>query len=49
LNYLYLREGVGSLQALGLRGCPEARQLYSAGGVSIWLWDDASIDAGQGE
>ncbi len=39
LNYLYLREGVGSLQAEALRGCAEARQLYSAGGVSIWLWD----------
>ncbi len=39
LNYLYLREGVGSLRANALRGCPEAKQLYSAGGVSIWLWD----------
>jgi len=44
LNYLYLREGVGSLQAEALRGCAEARQLYSAGGVSIWLWDADRIE-----
>lgn len=44
LNYLYLREGVGSLQAEALRGCAEARQLYSAGGVSIWLWDAGGIE-----
>lgn len=44
LNYLYLREGVGSLQAEALRGCAEARQLYSAGGVSIWLWDEGGIE-----
>jgi hypothetical protein len=39
LDYVYLREGVGSLRAYALRDCPEARQLYSAGGVSIWHWD----------
>ena len=44
LNYLYLREGVGSLQAEALRGCAEARQLYSAGGVSIWLWDAPGME-----
>ncbi len=44
LNYLYLREGVGSLQAEAMRGCAEARQLYSAGGVSIWLWDAGGIE-----
>jgi len=44
LDYLYLREGVGSLQAHALRGCAEARQLYSANGVSIWLWEVNSME-----
>jgi len=37
LDYLYLREGKGSLQADALRNCTGLKQLYSAGGVSIWL------------
>ncbi len=44
LNYLYLREGVGSLQAYALRDCAEARQLYSNAGVSIWLWEANSAE-----
>jgi hypothetical protein len=37
LQYLYLREGKGSLQTAALQGCAGLKQLYSAGGVSIWL------------
>ena len=37
LGYLYLREGKGSLQPSALQGCAGLKQLYSAGGVSIWL------------
>jgi len=37
LQYLYLREGKGSLQAAALQGCAGLKQLYTAGGVSIWL------------
>jgi hypothetical protein len=37
LQYLYLHAGKGSLQAAALQGCAGLKQLYSAGGVSIWL------------
>jgi hypothetical protein len=37
LQYLYLRKGKGSLQATALQGCTGLKQLYTAGGVSIWL------------
>lgn len=37
LQYLYIRKGKGSLQADALRDCTGLKQLYSAGGVSIWL------------
>ena len=37
LQYLYLREGKGSLQAAALQGCAGLKRLYKSGGVSIWL------------
>jgi hypothetical protein len=37
LQYVYLHEGKGSLQPSALQGCADLKQLYSAGGVSIWL------------
>jgi len=37
LQYVYLHEGKGSLQASALQGCAGLKQLYSAGGVSIWI------------
>jgi hypothetical protein len=37
LQYLYLREGKGSLQAAALQGCAGLKRLYTAGGVSIWV------------
>jgi len=37
LQYVYLHEGKGSLQPSALQGCAGLKQLYSAGGVSIWL------------
>jgi len=37
LQYLYIRKGKGSLQVDALRDCTSLKQLYSAGGVSIWL------------
>jgi hypothetical protein len=37
LQYLYLREGKGSLQFAALQGCASLKQLYTASGVSIWL------------
>lgn len=37
LDYLYLREGKGSLKPAALEGCAGLKQLYSASGVSIWL------------
>jgi len=37
LQYVYLHEGKGSLQATALQSCADLKQLYSAGGVSIWI------------
>lgn len=37
LQYLYLREGKGSLQEVALQGCAGLKRLYTAGGVSIWM------------
>ncbi|MFZ3070036.1 MAG: hypothetical protein WA110_02805, partial [Anaerolineaceae bacterium] len=37
VDYLYLREGAGSLSASALQGCERLKQLYAGGGVSIWL------------
>lgn len=42
LNYIYLREGVGSLSAAALQGCEGIKQLYSGSGVSIWLIEQAA-------
>jgi hypothetical protein len=37
LQYIYIHEGKGSLQATALQSCVGLKQLYSASGVSIWL------------
>ncbi len=37
LDYVYLREDVGSLKASALQGCPGLKLLYTGRGASVWL------------
>lgn len=37
LNYIYIRDGVGSMQRASLENCDGIRKIYDASKVSIWL------------
>ncbi len=41
IDYIYIKQGVGGLQAGGLAGCTQLSKEYDAGGVSIYRFQSA--------